>query len=67
LLLLKKIEKSNNQIEGNPECLLHLCNEKTFSFPNVLEKPHGSGAIAPTFQIGGWLWVSTGDKHPEDS
>jgi hypothetical protein len=61
--LLEKIDKYNVEIEGNPECLLHLCNEKTFSLPNVLEKPHGSGAIAPTFQIGGWPWVSTGDKH----
>ncbi len=67
MYLLEKIDKCDAEAEGNPRCLLHLCNEKTFSFPNVLEKPHGSGAIAPTFQIGGWLWVSTGDKHLKDS
>jgi predicted porin len=43
--------------------LLHECNGKTFSSPNFLEMPKPSGAIDPTFLIGGWLRVSFGEDR----
>ncbi|MFM7000104.1 MAG: hypothetical protein ACKOXU_03440, partial [Limnohabitans sp.] len=46
--------------KGCPACLLHERNGKTFSFPKFLAKPVPSGAIHPTFLIGGWLRVSQG-------